>query len=86
MPHEDEAAAIKGVPERGAGEETRVPGMRVGAPRELGWAATFLASPYASYISGAVLTVDGANWQRRAMLQPPFTPIREQLGKDPFTR
>jgi hypothetical protein len=25
--------------------------------------------------------VDGANWQRRAMLQPPFTPIRDQLSE-----
>jgi len=83
VPHEDEAAAIKAVPERGVAEDARVPAMRVGAPREIGWAVTFLASPYAAYVSGAVLTVDGANWQRRAMLQPPFTPIREQLGKDP---
>jgi hypothetical protein len=30
------------------------------------------------------MVVDGANWQRRAMLQPKFTPIREQLGKGPF--
>ena len=84
VPHEDESGAIKTVPERGAGEDARVPAMRVGAPREIGWATTFLASPYAAYVSGAVLTVDGANWQRRAMLQPPFTPIREQLGKDPL--
>jgi hypothetical protein len=28
--------------------------------------------------------VGGANWQRRAMLQPEFTPTREQLGKGPF--
>jgi hypothetical protein len=56
----------------------------VGLPRELGWAATYLASPYASYVSGCSLVVDGANWQRRAMLQPGFRPIREQLGKGPF--
>jgi hypothetical protein len=28
--------------------------------------------------------VDGANWQRRHTVQPPFTPIREQLGRPPF--
>jgi hypothetical protein len=28
--------------------------------------------------------VDGANWQRRAMLMPEFVPIREQMGKGPF--
>ena len=60
------------------------PAGRVGQPRELGWAATFLASPFARYVSGHTMVVDGANWQRRAMLQPEFTPIREQLGKGPF--
>jgi NAD(P)-dependent dehydrogenase (short-subunit alcohol dehydrogenase family) len=85
VPHADEARHIvEGVPERGQREDRRAPAGRVGQPRELGWAATFLASPYASYISGCTLAVDGANWQRRAMLQPEFTPIREQLGKEPF--
>jgi NAD(P)-dependent dehydrogenase (short-subunit alcohol dehydrogenase family) len=87
MPHADEAAHIKkGVPERGQHEDRRAPAGRVGQPRELGWAATFLASPYASYITGCTIAVDGANWQRRAMLQPEFVPIREQLGKGPFSR
>jgi NAD(P)-dependent dehydrogenase (short-subunit alcohol dehydrogenase family) len=84
MPHEDEVDHIKAVPERGAGEELTVPGLRVGHPRELGWAATFLASPYASYITGDTLVVDGANWLRRSLLQPPVRPVREQLGKGPF--
>lgn len=84
FPHEDEAPAIRGVPERGKQEDARSPAGRVGQPRELGWAATYLASPYAAYVSGCSLVVDGANWQRRAMLQPPFVPIREQLGKGPF--
>ena len=84
FPHEDEAEAIKGVPDRGKQEDRRAPAGRVGYPRELGWAATFLASPFASYVSGCTMVVDGANWQRRAMLQPEFTPIREQLGRPPF--
>jgi len=84
FPHEDEVAAIRAVPERGQQEDARVPAGRVGQPRELGWAATFLASPWAAYITGHTLVVDGANWQRRAMLQPEFTPIREQMGKGPF--
>jgi len=86
FPHEDEVAAIRGVPERGQGEDRRVPAGRVGRPRELGWAATFLASPFAAYITGHSLVVDGANWQRRSMLMPEFVPIREQLGKGPFSR
>jgi NAD(P)-dependent dehydrogenase (short-subunit alcohol dehydrogenase family) len=84
FPHEDEAQAIRSVPERRKNDGARCPAQRVGHPHELGWAATFLASPYASYISGHTLVVDGANWQRRAMLMPEFTPIREQLGKGPF--
>ncbi len=84
IPHEDEVKAIRGVPGRGQKEDVRAPAGRVGYPRELGWAATFLASPYAAYISGHTLVVDGANWQRRAMLMPEFTPIREQLGKGAF--
>jgi NAD(P)-dependent dehydrogenase (short-subunit alcohol dehydrogenase family) len=84
VPHEDETADIRAVPERGQREDARSPAGRVGRPREIGWAATFLASPYAAYVSGATLAVDGANWQRRAMLMPEFRPIREQLGKPPF--
>ena len=85
FPHEDEARQIlEGVPERREREARRVPAHRVGQPRELGWAATFLCSPWASYISGHTLVVDGANWQRRHMLMPEFTPIRDQLGRGPF--
>ena len=58
--------------------------MRVGRLRELGWAAVFLASPYARFISGHTLVVDGANWQRRSMTNPAVVPIREQMGKGPF--
>ena len=84
MPHEDEVAAIAAVPGKYEGQDERVPAGRVGYPRELAWAATYLCSPYASYISGHSLVVDGANWQRRHTVQPPFTPIREQLGRGPF--
>ena len=84
MPHEDETAAIAAVPGKHVGQDSRVPAGRVGFPRELAWAATYLCSPFASYISGHSLVVDGANWQRRHTVMPPFTPIREQLGRPPF--
>ncbi len=84
FPHDDETANIRSVPDRRNSEALRCPGHRVGQPHELGWAATFLASPFASFISGHTLVVDGANWQRRAMLMPEFVPIREQMGKGPF--
>ncbi len=84
MPHEDETAAIAGVPGKDDGPDSRVPAGRVGYPRELAWAATYLCSPYANYVSGHSMVVDGANWQRRHTVQPPFTPIRDQLDRAPF--
>lgn len=65
--------------------DPRQPALRVGAPRELGWAATFLASPYARFVTGHTLVVDGANWQRRALVNPEVVPVREQLGRGPFS-
>jgi len=29
--------------------------------------------------------VDGANWQRRTLTNPPVVSVREQMGRDPFT-
>ncbi len=87
FPHADETEDIQGVPGRGdrKSEEASCPAGRTGRTRELGWAATFLSSPFAAYISGHTLVVDGVNWQRRAMRQPDFVPIREQLGRDAFS-
>jgi NAD(P)-dependent dehydrogenase (short-subunit alcohol dehydrogenase family) len=85
FPHADETADIRAVPDRHKSDWARQPAMRPGYPHELGWAATFLASPYASFISGHTLVVDGANWQRRSMTMPEFVPIREQMGKGPFS-
>ncbi len=84
IPHDDEPEQIRNVPGRGGAEGATIPAGRVGLPREFGWAATFLASPYAAYITGSTLVVDGGNWQRRTLMQPAFTPIREQLGRGEF--
>lgn len=82
--HEDMTADIQANLNR-AGEagskEDRQPALRTGRTRELGWAATFLASPYARFISGHTLVVDGANWQRRSLTNPPVVPIRTQLDR-----
>ncbi len=84
FPHEDETADIAAVPGKYVGQDSRVPAGRVGFPRELAWAATYLCSPYATYISGHTLVVDGANWQRRHVVQPPFTEVRTQLNRPAF--
>ncbi|MDK9494206.1 SDR family oxidoreductase [Streptomyces katrae] len=86
FPHADMTQDIREGLERAApaSGDSRQPALRVGAPRELGWAATFLASPYARFVTGHTLVVDGANWQRRALVQPEVVPVREQLGRGPF--
>lgn len=86
VPHADMTEDIRGGLERAApdGKDARQPALRVGAPRELGWAATFLASPYARFITGHTLVVDGANWQRRSLVNPEVVPVRAQLGRGPF--
>jgi NAD(P)-dependent dehydrogenase (short-subunit alcohol dehydrogenase family) len=87
FPHEDMTADIQGNLARSTDieKEHAQPAMRTGRLRELGWAATFLASPYARFISGHTLVVDGANWQRRALTNPPVVTVRDQMGRGPFT-
>jgi NAD(P)-dependent dehydrogenase (short-subunit alcohol dehydrogenase family) len=84
FPHEDMTDDIRGNLDRTSDKDACQPALRVGQRQELGWAATFLASPYARFISGHTLVVDGANWQRRSMTNPPVVTIREQMGKGPF--
>jgi NAD(P)-dependent dehydrogenase (short-subunit alcohol dehydrogenase family) len=84
FPHEDMTSDIKGNLDRTKEKDVVQPALRVGQVRELGWAATFLASPYARFISGHTLVVDGANWQRRLLTNPPVVTVREQMGKGPF--
>ena len=83
FPHEDMTADITGSLDRTSDKDACQPALRVG--QELGWAATFLASPYARFVSGHTMVVDGANWQRRSLTNPPVVPVREQLGREPFS-
>jgi NAD(P)-dependent dehydrogenase (short-subunit alcohol dehydrogenase family) len=84
VPHEDMTAEIQSNLQSLHDKDDRQPAMRVGRPYELGWAATFLASPYGAFISGHTLVVDGANWQRRTLTNPPVELVRDQMGRDPF--
>jgi NAD(P)-dependent dehydrogenase (short-subunit alcohol dehydrogenase family) len=84
FPHEDMTADIRSSLDRTSEKDGCQPALRVGRLRELGWAATFLASPYARFISGHTLVVDGANWQRRSMTNPTVVTVRDQMGRGPF--
>jgi NAD(P)-dependent dehydrogenase (short-subunit alcohol dehydrogenase family) len=84
FPHEDMTADIMENMDRSSDKDVCQPALRVGRLRELGWAATFLASPYARFISGHTLVVDGANWQRRLLTNPPVVTVRDQMGRGPF--
>jgi NAD(P)-dependent dehydrogenase (short-subunit alcohol dehydrogenase family) len=84
FPHEDMTSDIRGNLDRTHDKDVCQPAMRVGQRQELGWAATFLASPYARFISGHTLVVDGANWQRRSLTNPPVVTVRDQMGRGPF--
>ena len=62
-------------------DPTRIAGRPAPGTR---WAATFLASPFARFISGHTLVVDGANWQRRSLTNPEVVTVRDQMGRGPF--
>jgi NAD(P)-dependent dehydrogenase (short-subunit alcohol dehydrogenase family) len=79
FPHDDMPEAIRAVRDESV-DDSRQPVGRAGQPRELGWAATYLCSPYAAFITGHVLVVDGGNWLRRDFAMPPFRSIEEQLS------
>ena len=85
FPHADMTADIQESLSRTHDKDPCQPALRVGQVQELGWAATFLASPYARFVSGHTLVVDGANWQRRSLTNPPIVSVRDQMGRDPFT-
>ena len=80
FPHDDLPDAIKAARDESL-DASRQPAGRVGQPHELGWAATWLCSPYASFVTGHVLVVDGGNWLRRDFAMPPVTPISDQLPR-----
>lgn len=80
FPHEDLPDAIKAARDP-AVDDQRQPAGRVGRVQELGWAATYLCSSYANFITGHTLVVDGGNWLRRDFAMPPVTPITDQLRR-----
>lgn len=82
FPHDDTAEHMKG-PWR-EGKERQMPGGRAGRLQELAWAACFLCSPYARYITGHTLVADGASWLRhRASHTSDFVPVRDWAPRRP---
>jgi len=81
FPHEDMRADLQALRTEGEDADARrAPAGRSGRLHELGWAVTWLCSPYASFVTGHTLVVDGANWLRRDFVMPPFVDVREQLS------
>jgi NAD(P)-dependent dehydrogenase (short-subunit alcohol dehydrogenase family) len=81
FPHEDLPPHMRrGDPDEGARART-IPAGRVGRLRELGWAATYLCSPFAAYLTGHWLVLDGANWLRRNIAMPDFETVRDTIPK-----
>jgi NAD(P)-dependent dehydrogenase (short-subunit alcohol dehydrogenase family) len=81
FPHEDMRDDLKAL--RTTGDDVdarRQPAGRTGRRHELAWATTYLCSPYASFITGATLVVDGGNWLRRHFVMPEFEPVADQLS------
>ena len=52
-------SALNGDPARKAKVLGRTPMNRFGEPEDIGWAATYLCSPAAKFVTGVVLPVDG---------------------------
>jgi NAD(P)-dependent dehydrogenase (short-subunit alcohol dehydrogenase family) len=81
FPHEDMRQDLKDLrPEGEDLDARRSPAGRLGRLHELGWAASWLCSPYASFVTGHTLVVDGANWLRRHFVMPEFEPVRDQIA------
>jgi NAD(P)-dependent dehydrogenase (short-subunit alcohol dehydrogenase family) len=79
FPHEDMPDHMTRNRAGDRGDST-IPAQRVGELRELGWMATFMCSPFAAYLTGHTVVLDGANWLRRSLVMPEFIPIRDQFG------
>lgn len=79
FPHDEMREDLKVLRPTPDVDAQRQPAFRTGHRHELAWAATYLCSPFAAFLTGHTLVVDGANHLRRDFVMPATTPIREQL-------
>ncbi|SMF65895.1 NAD(P)-dependent dehydrogenase, short-chain alcohol dehydrogenase family [Tistlia consotensis] len=80
FPHGDHSPDMaRNRPEGYEAERTRIPALRTGRLHELGWAATWLCSPHAAFVTGHVLVIDGGERLNYGIRRPVFEPIRERL-------
>jgi NAD(P)-dependent dehydrogenase (short-subunit alcohol dehydrogenase family) len=81
FPHDDAPMAMRlghtGIADLDADLARRQPAGRVGETHEFGWAACYLCSPYAAFVTGHNMVIDGGNWLRRGLKMPEFQPVRE---------
>lgn len=68
VPTEGAGSKLWATPEAVARLVARIPAGRMGTPQEIANAAAFLVSPYAEYINGENLTLDGGAWLGRGFL------------------
>jgi len=54
--------------------EASVPAGRLASVEEIAWWTTALCSPYAGYITGANLTIDGGHWLEQESYMPSLAP------------
>ncbi|MBF6207377.1 SDR family oxidoreductase [Streptomyces gardneri] len=76
FPHEGSRTAT--AEEADARVRPRIVAGRVGRLREIGWLATFLASPYAAYVTGQNFHLTGADHLRRRPIGFPYLPVDER--------
>ena len=80
FPHDDHSPDMRrNRPDGYAAEWARIPALRTGRLQELGWAATWLCSPFAHYITGHTLVIDGGERLNHGIRRPVFAPIRDRL-------
>ena len=87
FPHEDMTADIQRQPRPHRRQGRRAsPRCGSGSARSSAGPRRSSRRPTRGSSPGHTLVVDGANWQRRTLTNPPVVTVRDQMGKEPFTR